>query len=145
MYNVRINFVTYFGIINCIKNVYNHTIEQVYNHPYIIYYPLPVKILNYFTIGCTDFYNFLTKDNNYDCSAGTRWNNDLDMTVDVINWSIINLRPFITTNDTKLQWFQYRITNHILGCNYLLHKMYPANSDLCSFCHIEVETIQHLL
>ena len=48
------------------------------------------------------------------------------------------------THDTKLQWLQYRITHRILGTNSYLFKIRYINSDLCSFCIREKETIKHL-
>ena len=44
----------------------------------------------------------------------------------------------------KLQGLQYRINCRILGTNLYLCKIKTKNSDLCTFCNIESETIVHL-
>ena len=53
--------------------------------------------------------------------------------------------PFQVTRDTELQWLQYRINYRILATNSYLFKIKYIDSDTCSFCNIETETITHLL
>jgi len=43
-----------------------------------------------------------------------------------------------------MQWFQYRILHRILGTNSLLFKMNIIGSNLCTFCKMSSETIEHL-
>ena len=57
----------------------------------------------------------------------------------------IFIYPFISTNDTKLQWLQYRINHYILTTNVYAKKIGITNSDVCSFCKEEKETIIHIL
>ena len=52
--------------------------------------------------------------------------------------------PFIVTNDTKLQWLQFRIIHRILATNSYLFNIKYVESDVCTFCHYEKETITHL-
>ena len=102
------------------------------------------NVLNFFGTGCKSFYNFLAKDKEYDSVARVKWNDNLNMDIDCITWKQINL-TLIAIKDTRLQWFQYRINNRILGCNVFLHKINLSDHDLCSFCKHEPETICHLL
>ena len=53
--------------------------------------------------------------------------------------------PFIVTNNTKLQWLQYRINHRILATNSFLFKIKVVENPYCTFCHEELETIEHLL
>ena len=48
------------------------------------------------------------------------------------------------TCDTKLRWFQYRLTHRILAVNSYLLKIGKRDNDLCSFCQAESETLLHL-
>ena len=50
-----------------------------------------------------------------------------------------------TTPDTKLRWLQYRIIHNILTTNRSAAKFIENQSDLCSFCNRESESIHHLL
>ena len=61
-----------------------------------------------------------------------------------INWNSIYMTPFKVLNDTKLLWFQFKINHRILGTNHILYKMGIKTSPLCSFCHSQNETIEHL-
>ena len=61
-----------------------------------------------------------------------------------LDWDNIFLKPFKTTVDTKLRWFQFRIIHNILSTNNFLSKIKLADSNLCTFCQCEVETISHL-
>ena len=46
--------------------------------------------------------------------------------------------------DVKLKWFQMRLIHRIIGTNVILQKMNIVDSDKCSFCHLEKESIQHI-
>ena len=46
--------------------------------------------------------------------------------------------------DSKLLWFQYRINHRILTTNTFLKKINISDDPLCSFCHDENETLEHL-
>lgn len=52
--------------------------------------------------------------------------------------------PFKITKDSSLRWLQLRINHRILGTNHLLLKMKLSDTEKCTFCNEEKETIQHL-
>ena len=45
---------------------------------------------------------------------------------------------------TKLRYFQFKILHSILGVNKLLKKIGLSDSDRCTFCSVDTETISHL-
>ena len=51
---------------------------------------------------------------------------------------------FKTTDDSSIQWLQYRILHRILATNSYLKKINITSSDLCSLCNTEIETISHV-
>ena len=51
---------------------------------------------------------------------------------------------FNTTKSSKLQWFQYRIIHRIIGTNEFLFKIKVKQSDKCSFCNEETESLEHI-
>ena len=71
------------------------------------------------------------------------WNQIFDLNDE--EWEGIFSLPFKLTKNTKLQWFQFRINHKILATNSFLHKIRIKDSDKCSFCNIETETIEHIL
>ena len=46
--------------------------------------------------------------------------------------------------DVKLQYFQYRFLHRIIATNKLLYAMGKVECDKCSFCKIEIESLEHL-
>ena len=53
--------------------------------------------------------------------------------------------PFSITKDSKLISFQYNITHHILPTNSSLFRAGITESDTCTLCKSEKQTISHLL
>ena len=62
-----------------------------------------------------------------------------------VNWQTVYMLPRFCTIDSHTRVFQYKILNNIFYLNNRLFKMNIANSQLCSFCEAEPETIIHLL
>ena len=48
------------------------------------------------------------------------------------------------STDISLRWFQYRINHRILGTNSFLYKIRVIDSNICTFCNEQPETILHL-
>ena len=46
--------------------------------------------------------------------------------------------------DVKQKWFQIRLVHRILATNYSLKKMHKTTSEMCSFCNIATESLEHL-
>lgn len=51
---------------------------------------------------------------------------------------------FRTTNDSNINWLQYRILPRILPAKYYLKKIRITTSDCCTFCNDMPETIKHV-
>lgn len=60
------------------------------------------------------------------------------------DWKKIYILPFITTNNSKLQWLQYRINHNILVTNQILNKIKIIDNSKCTFCEQEEETLVHI-
>ena len=66
------------------------------------------------------------------------------LNVESLPWnSIYNLSRAVSI-DSYSRIFQYKILNNILYLNLSLHRMGLSDSPLCSYCHAENETTQHL-
>ena len=68
--------------------------------------------------------------------------NKFDVTED--DWRLIYTLAGKLTLDFKLRVFQYKVLNNILYLTKSLYKMKLADTPLCTFCHREEETINHL-
>ena len=62
----------------------------------------------------------------------------------VTDYSKIYVLPNCTCLDVKSRAFQYKFVNNILINNYWLHKWKIKDSNLCTFCHSNVESLIHL-
>lgn len=51
---------------------------------------------------------------------------------------------FSTTNNSTINWLQYRILHTILPVKYYLKKIRITTSDNCTFCNDMPETIKHV-
>ena len=63
--------------------------------------------------------------------------------LNALNWSKIYMLPRITTNDSYMRVFQYKMLNNVLYLNKKLHHFGKKNSPLCSFCNTVEETPEH--
>ncbi|KAK3083996.1 hypothetical protein FSP39_006453 [Pinctada imbricata] len=54
------------------------------------------------------------------------------------------LFPKKCSSDTSLIYFQYRILNRILSTNTFLFRLNISETNLCTFCAVEEETLTHL-
>ena len=59
-------------------------------------------------------------------------------------WKNIFLIPRALPVDNKTKDLQYKIIMRFIPTNYSLHKMEKVNSQVCSFCNMDPETIEHL-
>ena len=94
--------------------------------------------------GCNRIYNVFLSCAIDQPKHELKWENIFNIAVNHNWWQRHYKIPFQVTHDTKLQWLQYRITHRILGTNSYLFKIRYINSDVCSFCSREKETIKHL-
>ena len=73
-----------------------------------------------------------------------RWVYELNLNDNDTDWKFINSLPFKLTLDSKLRWLQVRITHRCIATNYLLQKQNIIDSNMCSFCKTQPETILHM-
>ena len=81
--------------------------------------------------------------NNVKPTSYQKWTSELKLG-EALDWERMFIRQLKITKDCNLQWMQYRLMHRILGTNSLLLKMHLSETDLCSFCNEEKETLLHL-
>lgn len=57
-------------------------------------------------------------------------------------WEEIYLRPYLTSRETKLQSFQFRVNHRLITCNALLRRYRIKADDNCTICDC-TDTIEH--
>ena len=61
-----------------------------------------------------------------------------------LNWGKIFCKPILTTKDTQLRWFQFRILHRLLPTGRYLYSRHLTETPMCDFCSHEEETLLHL-
>lgn len=77
-----------------------------------------------------------------DISSQVKWASYFEN--ETLKWNTIYSNVFASTIDTKLRNFQYKYLFRIIPTNKRLFTQNIANSNLCDFCNMDIETIQHL-
>ena len=89
--------------------------------------------------GSSKFYRALTQKSEIPKGVA-KW----EMLKDNPDWKQVFLKLKATTNDPRLIWLQYRIIHNILTTNKSVSKFKHDQSEKCSFCGIQSESIVHL-
>jgi len=98
--------------------------------------------------GCRKYYDILaTTKSCKSIKSQHKWNTELDVEPEstVTIWKYAYKIAMKASDDTNLRYFQYRILHRILTTNRYLKIIGLKNSDLCTFCNEEAETILHLM
>ena len=142
-FSLKTNFLTYYGIIKTLKNIRNNCIDSQLNsnieRPFI---PLIIEQILKEAKGCQNFYKTFV-DNDTIPSGQTKWHRKINLHNN-FKWSTVYLLTHKVTQDTQLKWLQTRILHRILATNTFLFKIGLRDNELCTFCNIMPETIEHL-
>jgi hypothetical protein len=148
-YNISTNFLHTLQIrksipIEWIKKIKNtqHKLSPK-NYELNIKINNKTRILN--TASSKDFYWHIINLNHHTPTCIQKWAEtykSLDKTYNQEWKNIFNL-TFKICRETKLQSFQYRILHRTIPCNKWLFNIKIRDSDTCSFCKNESDTVQH--
>ena len=141
--NVKTNFLHFRGIICTIRTKWR---ELFRNDVYPVESPFQLPISYFlcsFSHGCKPIYNYLVSFYNFDFKPRKKWQEELGDAYTNLDWSQFNKNPFICTENVNLRWLQFRINNSIIGTNSFLFKINIKPDNKCSFCKVDVETIEH--
>ena len=73
--------------------------------------------------------------------AQKRFNDEFDNIS--LDWKHIYSLPYVVALDSKTREFQFKFLNRIIYTNKILFKMRIVDSELCSFCKEEKESLEH--
>ena len=141
-YDILTNFIEYEGILKAIRKYLDRlSLHGTFYHTNSGT-QLSLSIIQSYAKGCRAMYDRIVLIDKHP-PVIRKWIDTLNVTTN-IKWNKILKIPFKVTKDPQLQWFQFKIIHRILGTNYLCKKMKIVNSEMCTFCNEQTETIQHL-
>ena len=144
-YNIHGTYLDYAQLINRIPRLWREIINE--NSRNIIMYRYNVQINSYIFCllrkrrGCRDVYDNIIPVN--EILVPNKWLNEVG-DISGEEWKNIN-RNLTYIKDVKLRDFQFKINNRILVTNTFLFKIKKKETNLCSYCNQEAESIIHLL
>ena len=140
-YGLKVNYLEYIGCIRAVKSYVKEnniiiegreTNERTKALQTIVNTPKGTKV----------YYNVLLEHLIiFDIHSFAKWERNLSFAVD---WDK-TLKQVRKIKEIKIRWFQIRLCHNILVTNSILKKMGIENSDKCSFCRKEKDSIQHYL
>ena len=74
-----------------------------------------------------------------------KWSLSLNTEIDLREWEIFYRNMWKTKLSVNCQYFQYQITTRTLITKKTLKTFNFIQEDSCSYCHLDTETIEHLL
>ena len=141
-YSVQTNFLRYQGMIQMLKKLKDNCTEGKTINIQRPFMPTPIKNILMDQKGCQTIYKILI-NSDVTPTAQRKWQTKLNLHSD-FKWSTVYLLSHKTTQDTHLKWLQMRILHRILATNTYLFKIRIADTELCNFCKIQPESLEHL-
>jgi hypothetical protein len=137
-YDLNVDFLTYNGCLLSIKKYVKTTGVEIVNN-IANTDPLPMQIILSICKGSKSYYEILVKDV---CKPKCcdKWNEKVGFD---INWEEC-FKKIQRIKDVKMKWFQIRIVHRIIATNVMLKAMHVTDTELCSFCGREKDSIPHI-
>ena len=140
-YEITVNFLDYVGCIRSIKQYMMYANIEIQGNKYNTR-TRTLQILASVSKGAKIFYDILMEELEIlDILPFVNWEQKLKSLID---WHGV-LKKIKKIKEIKLKWFQLRICFRILVTNNVLKKMGITDSEKCSFCGVERDSIDHYL
>ena len=141
-YQLEVNFVDYYSVIEAVplhwKRLCRNS-NKIVNiiHPYVTLLKNSLKTTK-------PFYQLLLKKvATKNTKAYSKWHVDLNLE-DTENWSQHFAKLYSITDDSKLLNFHFKLFHRIIFTNSRLFKCRLIETELCTFCNEQRETLLHL-
>ena len=139
-FNLDLNFLFYKGVTNAIKTFVNKQKNLIHSYKDRTQY-WPMRVICSIQKGASHLYLLLIQKDNTKPTGFRKWDHLLEESID---WSKSLTCLRLATSDSKLRWFQLRILHNILTTNKSVSKYKPEQTELCTFCKQNPETIVHI-
>jgi len=148
-YNVKLNYLDYITLKGSIPMHYKNTLKNITLGDWLCSLDegrTHISELLEATKTCNMVYWKIVEQtvNVHKPSYMEKWSNELKCTIEEKSWRNFFMLPYNTCIDTKMRMFQWNIMHRLLITNKKLCLFGIANSNMCTFCDCEEETISHL-
>ena len=144
-YNIKGTFLDYTRLLRNIPKSWKEIIsvepDKCAKLKYNVQANCYVKFILKNKRGCRDIYDTLIPVD--ETIIPVKWLQEIN-DITVVEWKMYN-KKLNQINEVKLKDFQYKILNRILVTNRFLYKIKRKETDKCSYCNTESESITHLL
>ena len=137
-YALHVNFIVFYACINAVKK-YLRKFDTVLSNNTALTMRKSLNLLYSVQKGTKLYYNILM-DSSTTPNCCAKWDAKLSKNIDWLQ----TFQLIQKIKEVKLKWFQIRLVHRILGTNAALKKMRISDSELCTFCNTDVESLQHL-
>ena len=143
-YNLQTNRLLYYGIIHSIPNPWKKIIKD---RTIAIHEPGITKLnilQNKDKVSRYVYDEMIQKISEQPLTALTKWNQDLHKTITLEQWLPFFSLMYKIIGSTKYHYFQFRLLHRTLVTNEKLFQWKIKDSDICTFCKEDIETIKHI-
>ena len=134
------DFLNFMSLISCLRTTCKQNMETQFNIANNNNKTVFSKIMKTKQANKVLYSHQLNKDKPDTIVSQEKWS----ATFENLKWDIIYSNTFISSIDVKLRNFQYKYIFRIIPTNKRLFIQNIVNSNLCDFCSMHIETIQHL-
>ena len=139
-YNLKVRPLAFYGLISAIKLLKRQIPQNT--RPPLKYEGFLSKFVEYSKPSRPVYKKLVSKKSEQPISSQQKWLEDINTT---INWKTAYQLSFQCTKSTKLIAFNFKFLHRRLSTNNFLKKIGLVNSEKCTFCQRETETLVHLL
>ena len=141
-FNVKVNFLVLYGLQSSLKSLRESNIDS---HSTSASQNFLERFLKAKKANRIVYEKLITTKQKCPTLSQEKWLADCDLeSHESIDWKSVYLSPFKCTKTTKLIIFQYKLLHRRLSTNSFLKKIGIRQSDLCTFCKTEEESLIHL-
>ena len=142
-YNIRINFLEALQIRQSLPHSWRTILTinkpiKIQNN--VVFYNNK-EVNSLFKSDAKQIYSFFSSKNKSKPTCIDKWQNIYPNSQDT-NWPYIFKLSFISSRETNLQSFQYRVLHRVITCRKKLHEMKLVDNPKCTVCP-DIDNLQH--
>ncbi len=142
-YDVNCDFLTYYGLLEAIPKVWKTILKN--NEPVRVTDSNVLKLCKAKKASKITYIELIKNVSEFPSTPTNKWEEKLNIRFPIPKWQKLFQTIYVTTRSAKLRYFQFQILHCTLVTNRKLKLWKIKESEMCSFCELEVESISHLL
>lgn len=143
-FNIDTNFLTFHGVVSCIKSLRKATEDQFENNR--VFSSFVDNFLKENKPNRLAYNKLVNLKQSRPSKSQDKWCVDcnLQCSQETVDWKMTYKLSFCSTKVTKLITFQFKLLHRRLATNDFLNKIGLRENDICTFCRVEKESLIHL-